>query len=70
VFLLSRWERAVWNVIEFAPSVDVLGRYAKLEWVQGFWDNGVDVSHDQPFKAFHGYRCDCYGVVDEGEKTG
>jgi hypothetical protein len=41
-------------------SVDVV---CKLEWVWGFWYNGVDVSHDQPFKAFHGYRCECYGLV-------
>ncbi|KAM9398495.1 double C2-like domain-containing protein beta [Salvelinus alpinus] len=24
----------------------------ELEWVQVVWDDGVDVSHDQPFKAF------------------
>ena len=30
---------------------------------QGFWDNGVDVSHDQPFKALHGYRHECYESV-------
>ena len=29
----------------------------------GFWDNGVDVSHDQPFKAFHGYSCECYAAI-------
>jgi hypothetical protein len=34
-----------------------------LEWVQDFWYDGVDVSHDQPFKVFHGYRCECYGAV-------
>ena len=26
-------------------------------------DNGVDVSHDQPFKALHGYGRECYGSV-------
>ena len=28
VFLLSSWERAVWNAIEIASSEDLLGRYA------------------------------------------
>ena len=28
VFLLSRWERAVWSAIEIASSVDLLGQYA------------------------------------------
>ena len=28
VFLLSRWERAVWSAIEIASSVDLFGRYA------------------------------------------
>ena len=28
VFLLSRWERAVWTAIEIASSVDLFGRYA------------------------------------------
>jgi hypothetical protein len=27
----------------------------ELDWVQGVWDDAADVSHDQPFKAFHGY---------------
>jgi hypothetical protein len=22
----------------------------ELQWIQGVWDDGVDVSHDQPFK--------------------
>ena len=35
----------------------------KLEWLIAFWDNAVDVSHDQPFKAHHGYRRECYGAV-------
>ena len=26
-------------------------------------DNGVDVSHDQPFKEHHGYRRECYRSV-------
>jgi hypothetical protein len=47
VFLLSRWERAVWSAIEIASSVDLFERYAH------FWDNGVDVSHYQPFEALH-----------------
>ena len=25
--------------------------------------DGVDVSHDQLFKALHGFRCECYGSV-------
>ena len=40
-----------------------VGAVCELEWVQGVWDHGVDVSHDQSFKAFHGYRCECFGVV-------
>jgi hypothetical protein len=56
VFPLSRFERAVWSEIETASSVD-------LEWVKCFWDDGVDVSHDQPFKALHGYRHECYRSV-------
>ena len=28
VFLLSRWERAVWSAIEIASSVDLLVHYA------------------------------------------
>jgi hypothetical protein len=35
----------------------------ELDWVYGFWDNGVDVSHDQPFKELHGYRYECYGAI-------
>ena len=31
VFLLSRWERAVWSVIEIASSVDLLRWYAN--WI-------------------------------------
>jgi hypothetical protein len=30
VFLLSRWERAVWSAIEIASSVDLFGRYANI----------------------------------------
>jgi hypothetical protein len=26
MFLLSRWERAVWSAIEIASSVDLLGK--------------------------------------------
>ena len=29
----------------------------------GVWDDGVDVCHDQPFKALHDYRCECYRTV-------
>ena len=36
VFLLSRWERAVWSAIEIASSVGLLGRYAN-------W-SGIDVT--------------------------
>jgi hypothetical protein len=51
----------VWSAIEivFCGSV---GAVCELEWVQGIWDDGV-VSHDQPFKAFHGYRCECYRAI-------
>jgi hypothetical protein len=31
-----------------------VGAVCELEWVQGVWGDGVDVSHDQPF-------CECYG---------
>ena len=31
-----------------------------MEWV---YQDAVDVSHDQPFKALHGYRLECYGAV-------
>ena len=34
-----------------------------MEWVQRAWVDGVDMSHDQPFKAIHGYRCECYVAV-------
>jgi hypothetical protein len=34
-----------------------------VEWVQGVWDDDVDVSHDQPFKTFNGHRCECYGAI-------
>ena len=37
-----------------------VGEVCKLVWVQGVWNDGVDVSNDQSFKAFHGYRCECY----------
>ena len=40
-----------------------VGVVCELEWVQGVWDEGVDVSKDQPFKAFHGCRCECYGTI-------
>ena len=62
VFLLCRWERAVWSAIEIVicGSVWVV---CELELIQGFWNDGVDVSHDQPFKAFHGYRYECYGAI-------
>jgi hypothetical protein len=36
-----------------AGSLALLGRYAN--W-SGSRVNGVDVSHEQPFKALHGYR--------------
>ena len=40
-----------------------VGAVCELEWVWGFWDDGVDVSHDQPFNALHGYRRECYWAV-------
>ena len=33
VFLLSRWERAVWSAVEIASSVDLFEAACKLEWV-------------------------------------
>ena len=60
VFLLSRRERAVWSAIEVGWSAWVV---CKLEWVQGFLDNSVDVSHYQPFKALHGYGREYCGSV-------
>jgi hypothetical protein len=62
MFLLSRWEQAVWSAIEIASSGSV-GVVCKLEWVHGVWDDGVDMSHDQPFKSFHCYICECYGAI-------
>jgi hypothetical protein len=35
-----------------------VGSVFKLDWVQVVWDDGVDVSHDQSFKALYGYRHD------------
>ena len=43
--------------IESGAATQSLGE----QWVQGVWDDGVDVSHDQPIKAFHDYRCECMG---------
>jgi hypothetical protein len=62
VFLLSRWERAVWSAIEMTSSVDLLAVF-KLEWLEGFWDNGVEVIMVLLLKALHGYRRECYGSV-------
>ena len=53
----------MWSAIEIASSVDLLGVVCKLEWLEGFRDDGVDVSHDQPFKALHVYRHECYEAV-------
>ena len=53
----------MWSAIEIASSVDLLEAVCELEWVQSVWDDGVDVSHDQPFKAFHGFRCECYEAI-------
>jgi hypothetical protein len=49
----------MWNECVVCDSV---GAVWELEWVQGDQDDGV-VSHDQPFKEFHGKTCDCYGVI-------
>ena len=60
---MSKWERAVWRAIEIASSVDLLMQYAN--WT-GSRVSGIMVlitSHDKPFKAFHGYRRECYGLV-------
>jgi hypothetical protein len=40
-----------------------VGAVCKLEWVEGVWDNGIDVCHNQPLEAFHDYRCECNRVV-------
>ena len=40
-----------------------VGSVCELEWVQGVWCDGVDVSNDQPLKAFHAYRCECYEAI-------
>ena len=50
----------MWSKVEILSSV---GEVRKLEWVQGVWDDGVDVSHDKSFKAVHGNRCGCYGAI-------
>jgi hypothetical protein len=39
----------------------IYGAVCELEWVHGHGSHSVDdVSHDQPFKVFHGYSCECY----------
>jgi hypothetical protein len=58
----------VWSARQIASSVDLLWRYANLESVQVVRDDGVDVKHDQPFEAFHGYRCECHGAIDIGHR--
>jgi hypothetical protein len=40
-----------------------VGVLYELEWILGVWDDDVDVSHDQPYKTVHGYRCECYGEI-------
>jgi hypothetical protein len=55
------WERAVWSAIENFDICGFVRAVYELEWVQGVWGDGVDMSHDQPFKAFNGYGCECYG---------
>ena len=50
----------MWSAIEIVSSVD-LRRYGNCSGKRGLRDDGVDVSHDQPFKAVHGYRGECYG---------
>ena len=39
------------------------GVVCELVWVQGVWDDGVDMCRDQAFKEFHGYRCECYRAM-------
>ena len=51
------------SAIEIASSVDLLGRYANWSGSRVSEIICVDVSHDQPFKALHGYRRECYGSV-------
>ena len=54
----------MWRAIEIAPSVDLFWRYVNWSGVQDVWNDGVDVSHDQPFKIFHGCRCECNSHLD------
>jgi hypothetical protein len=54
------------SAIEIASFVDPIRVVCELEWVQVAWDHGVDVSHDHPFKPFHGYRCECYESFSRG----
>ena len=50
----------MWSVIAIASSI---GAVCELEWVKGFRDDGVDVSHDQSFTALYVYRRECNGAV-------
>jgi hypothetical protein len=45
----------VWSAIEIASSMQIVVGLGFLCC--------VNVSHDQPFKALHGYRRECYGSV-------
>jgi hypothetical protein len=64
VFLFSWWERAVWCEIEITSSVDLLGRYANWSGsIKGEWDDGVDLNHDQSFKALHGKQFECHSAI-------
>jgi hypothetical protein len=44
----------VWSAVEICIIYGSVGVVSELEWVKGFRDDGVDMSHDQPFKALHG----------------
>jgi hypothetical protein len=40
----------------------VIGVVCEFKSVWTVWDDGVDVSQEQPFKEFHAYICKCYGA--------
>ena len=43
--------------------MDLLGQYENWSGSSVSGEDFVDVGHDQPFKARHGDRCECYGAV-------
>ena len=57
--LLQVGKNSVWSAIEIVSSVDLVGWYAN--WSGSRVSGTMVLSHDQPFKAFHGYKCECNG---------